>query len=212
MLEESLAQGHTGAEYDAWLIRINEGDQFGSGFVAVNPNLKTPALLDRSGPTPVRVFKSGAILMHLAEKYWAFLLTEPASRAECLSRLFWQMGTAPYLGCGFGRFHAYALGKIEYAIARYAMYVKRCLAESEYLAGEDCTVADISVWPWYGGLAKGSLYGAEAFLQVKSIRTSSAGWTPSLSGRRRSAGGSSTAPGVSLPLSCESATTPATSS
>ncbi len=174
MLEELLALGHGGAEYDAWLIRINEGDQFGSGFVDVNPNSKIPALMDRSGPVPVRIFESGAILMHLAEKFGAFLPTEPAARAECLSWLFWQMGSAPFLGGGFGHFYAYAPTKIEYAIDRYAMEVKRQLdvldrrlAISPYLAGEDYTIADIAVWPWYGALAHGVLYGAGEFLQVQ---------------------------------------------
>src|SRR4051812_17651532 len=174
MLEELLAAGHKGAEYDAWLIRIGEGDQFGSGFVAVNPNSKIPALMDRSGPKPIRVFESAAILMHLAEKFGAFLPTETAARAECLSWLFWQMGSAPYLGGGFGHFYAYAPLKIEYAIDRFAMEVKRQLdvldrrlAESEYLAGPDYTIADIAVWPWYGGLAKGVLYGAGEFLAVQ---------------------------------------------
>jgi GST-like protein len=173
MLEELLALGHTGAEYDAWLIRINEGDQFGSGFVAVNPNSKIPALLDRSEPVPVRVFESGAILQYLAEKFGAFLPTERAARAECLSWLFWQMGSAPYLGGGFGHFYAYAPTKIEYAIDRFAMEVKRQLdvldrrlAESRYLAGSDYTIADMAVWPWYGTLAKGQLYEAGEFLQV----------------------------------------------
>ncbi|MGJ7557535.1 glutathione-dependent disulfide-bond oxidoreductase [Variovorax sp. RB2P76] len=173
MLEELLALGHTGAEYDAWLIRINEGDQFGSGFVAVNPNSKIPALLDRSEPVPVRVFESGAILQYLAEKFGAFLPTERAARAECLSWLFWQMGSAPYLGGGFGHFYAYAPTKIEYAIDRFAMEVKRQLdvldrrlAESRYLAGNDYTIADMAVWPWYGTLAKGQLYEAGEFLQV----------------------------------------------
>jgi GSH-dependent disulfide-bond oxidoreductase len=174
MLEELLALGHAGAEYDAWLIRINEGEQFGSGFVAVNPNSKIPALLDRSGPKPVRVFESGAILMYLAEKFGAFLPAGGAERAECLSWLFWQMGSAPFLGGGFGHFYAYAPVKIEYAIDRYAMEVKRQLdvldrrlAESPYLAGDDYTIADIAVWPWYGALAKGLLYGAGEFLQVR---------------------------------------------
>ncbi|HCL85452.1 MAG TPA: glutathione-dependent disulfide-bond oxidoreductase [Comamonadaceae bacterium] len=174
MLEELLALGHVGAEYDAWLIRINEGDQFGSGFVSVNPNSKIPALLDRSNPEqPVRVFESGAILMYLAEKFGALLPSEPARRAECLSWLFWQMGSAPFLGGGFGHFYAYAPFKIEYAIDRYAMEVKRQmdvlnrrLAEHEYLAGADYTVADIAAWPWYGLLAKGQLYEAGEFLQV----------------------------------------------
>jgi GST-like protein len=177
MLEELLALGHRGAEYDAWLIRIGEGDQFGSGFVKVNPNSKIPALVDRSGPAPIRVFESGAILMHLAEKFGAFLPTEVGARAECLSWLFWQMGSAPYLGGGFGHFYAYAPTKIEYAIDRFAMEVKRQLdvldhrlAESEYLAGGDYTIADIAVWPWYGGLAKGWLYGAAEFLQVQDYK------------------------------------------
>ena len=178
MLEELLALGHTGAEYDAWPIRIGDGDQFGSGFVAINPNSKIPALLDRSGPTPIRVFESGAILVHLAEKFGgAFLPTEPAARAECLSWLFWQMGSAPYLGGGFGHFYAYAPMKIEYAIDRFAMEVKRQLdvldrrlAESEYLGGADYTVADIAVWPWYGALAKGLVYSAGEFLQVQEYK------------------------------------------
>jgi GST-like protein len=173
MLEELLAAGHHGAEYDAWLIKINDGDQFGSGFVAVNPNSKIPALLDRSGPTPIRVFESGAILVHLAEKFGALLPTEPAARAECLSWLFWQMGSAPYLGGGFGHFYAYAPTKIEYAIDRFAMETKRQLdvldkhlATSEYIAGAAYTIADIAVWPWYGGLARGQLYKAGEFLAV----------------------------------------------
>ncbi len=177
MLEELLALGHSGAEYDAWLIRISEGHQFGSGFVDVNPNSKIPALMDRSGPVPVRVFESGAILMYLAEKFNAFLPTEPAKRAECLSWLFWQMGSAPYLGGGFGHFYAYAPTKIEYAIDRFAMETKRQLdvldqrlAQSPYLAGEDYTIADIAVWPWYGALAKGLLYDAGEFLQVQEYK------------------------------------------
>jgi len=177
MLEELLALGHEGAEYDAWLIKIGDGDQFGSGFVAVNPNSKIPALMDRSGPKPIRVFESGAILTYLAEKFGAFLPTEPAARAECLSWLFWQMGSAPYLGGGFGHFYAYAPTKIEYAIDRFAMEVKRQLdvldrrlAESEYLAGSDYTIADIAVWPWYGGLVKGWTYGAAEFLQVEEYK------------------------------------------
>ncbi len=174
MLEELLALGYHGAEYDAWLIKINEGDQFGSGFVAVNPNSKIPALMDRSGPTPIRVFESGAILLYLAEKFGAFLPVGPAARAECLSWLFWQMGSAPYLGGGFGHFYAYAPTKIEYAIDRFALEVKRQLdvldrrlAESEYLAGDSYSIADIAVWPWYGGMAKGAQYGAGEFLQVQ---------------------------------------------
>ncbi len=174
LLEELLALGHSGAEYDAWLIRIGDGDQFSSGFVAVNPNSKIPALLDRSGPAPIRVFESGAILMYLAEKFGAFLPTAAAARAECLSWLFWQMGSAPYLGGGFGHFYAYAPSKIEYAIDRFAMEVKRQLdvldrrlAESAYVAGPDYTIADMAIWPWYGGLAKGALYGAGKFLSVQ---------------------------------------------
>ncbi|NLS17228.1 glutathione-dependent disulfide-bond oxidoreductase [Rhizobium sp. P40RR-XXII] len=177
MLEELLALGHSGAEYDAWLIKIGEGDQFGSGFVDVNPNSKIPALLDRSGPKPVRVFESASILMYLAEKFGAFLPTEQPARAECLSWLFWQMGSAPYLGGGFGHFFAYAPTKIEYAIDRFAMEVKRQLdvldrrlAESEYIAGSDYTIADIAIWPWYGGLAKGWQYGAAEFLQVQDYK------------------------------------------
>ena len=173
LLEELLALGHAGAEYDAWLIRINDGEQFGSGFVAANPNSKIPVLVDRSGATPIRVFESGAILLHLAEKFAALLPDGGAARAECLSWLFWQMGAAPFLGGGFGHFYAYAPGKIEYAIDRYAMEVKRQLdvldrrlGESRYLAGDEYTIADIAVWPWYGTLVKGQLYGAGEFLQV----------------------------------------------
>jgi GSH-dependent disulfide-bond oxidoreductase len=177
MLEELLALGHAGAEYDAWLIKIGDGEQFGSGFVSVNPNSKIPALLDRSGPTPIRVFESGAILMYLAEKFGAFLPTERAARAECLSWLFWQMGSAPYLGGGFGHFYAYAPTKIEYAIDRFAMEVKRQLdvldkrlAESEYLSGSTYTIADMAVFPWYGGLVKGWSYDAAEFLQVQDYK------------------------------------------
>jgi GST-like protein len=178
MLEELLALGHAGAEYDAWLIRINEGAQFGSGFVAINPNSKIPALLDRSGPETVRVFESGAILLYLAEKFEsAFLPNVGPARAECLSWLFWQMGAAPFLGGGFGHFYAYAPSKIEYAIDRYAMEVKRQLdvldrrlADSPYLAGDDYTVADIAVWPWYGTLVKGQLYESGEFLQVHDYK------------------------------------------
>jgi GST-like protein len=177
MLEELLALGHAGAEYDAWLIRISEGEQFGSGFVAINPNSKIPALLDRSGPTPVRVFESGAILVYLAEKFGAYLPAERVARAECLSWLFWQMGSAPYLGGGFGHFYAYAPTKIEYAIDRFAMEAKRLLdvldqrlAQSEYVAGDAYTIADIAIFPWYGGLAKGWLYGAAEFLSVDKYR------------------------------------------
>jgi GSH-dependent disulfide-bond oxidoreductase len=177
MLEELLALGHRGAEYDAWLIRIGEGEQFGSGFVAVNPNSKIPALLDRSGPTPIRVFESGEILVHLAERFGAFLPTEAGARAECLSWLFWQVGSAPYLGGGFGHFYAYAPTKMEYPIDRFAMEVKRQLdvldrrlAETKYVAGADYTIADMAIWPWYGGLAKGWLYGAAEFLRVQEYR------------------------------------------
>lgn len=177
MLEELLALGHAGAEYDAWLINIGAGDQFGSGFVDANPNSKIPALVDHSGETPIRIFESGAILMHLAEKFGAFLPTEPAARAECLSWLFWQMGSAPFLGGGFGHFYAYAPVKIEYAIDRYAMEVKRQmdvldrrLAETTYVAGEDYTIADMAIWPWYGGMAKGVLYEAGEFLSVQDYK------------------------------------------
>ncbi|MBM3362613.1 MAG: glutathione-dependent disulfide-bond oxidoreductase [Betaproteobacteria bacterium] len=173
LLEELLALGHAGAEYDAWLVRIHEGAQFGSGFVEVNPNSKIPALLDCSGPQPQRVFESGAILMYLAEKFAAFLPTDGARRAECLSWLFWQMGSAPFLGGGFGHFYAYAPVKIEYAIDRYAMETKRQmdvlnqrLAHSRYVAGDDYTIADMAIWPWYGAMARGEAYDAGEFLQV----------------------------------------------
>jgi GSH-dependent disulfide-bond oxidoreductase len=189
MLEELLALGHTGAEYDAWLINIGTGDQFSSGFVAVNPNSKIPALLDRSGPNPIRVFESGAILIYLAEKFGAFLPTERATRAECLSWLMWQMGSAPFLGGGFGHFYAYAPTKIEYAIDRYAMEVKRQLdvldrhlAESEFLGGDQYSIADIAVWPWYGALAKGLVYGAGTFLQVDEYKNLQR-WTSEIAGR-----------------------------
>ena len=174
MLEELLALGHSGAEYDAWLIRIGEGQQFGSGFVAANPNSKIPALVDHSGPQPVRVFESGAILLHLAEKF-GVLMPSGAARAEALSWLFWQMGSAPYLGGGFGHFYAYAPSKMEYPIDRFAMEVKRQLdvldqrlARNNYLVGDDYSIADIAVWPWYGALAKGQLYEAGEFLDVAS--------------------------------------------
>jgi GST-like protein len=180
MLEELLALGREGAQYDAWLIRIGEGDQFGSGFVGINPNSKIPALADRSGPVPIRVFESGAILLYLAEKFGAFLPTAPAARAECLSWLFWQVGSAPYLGGGFGHFYAYAPEKIEYAIDRFAMETKRLLdvldkrlAQSAYVAGPDYTIADIACWPWYGGLVKFDQYGAAEFLaahEYKNVR------------------------------------------
>jgi GST-like protein len=177
MLEELLAAGHAGAEYDAWLIQIMNGDQFSSGFVAVNPNSKIPALLDRSGPKPVRIFESGAILVYLAEKFGAFLPTDPAKRAETLSWLFWQMGATPILGGGFGHFYAYAPTKIEYAIDRYAMEVKRQLdvldrrlGESQYIAGDDYTIADMAIWPWYGALVKGLVYEAAEFLSVQDYK------------------------------------------
>ena len=189
MLEELLALGHAGAEYDAWLIRINEGAQFGSGFVEVNPNSKIPALLDRSGHEPVRVFESGAILIHLAEKFGAFLPTSGLARAECLSWLFWQMGSAPFLGGGFGHFYAYAPTKIEYAINRYAMEVKRQLdvldrhlAERAYMAGDDYTIADMAIWPWYGNLVKGLLYEAGMFLDVQTY-THVIRWTDAIAQR-----------------------------
>jgi len=173
LLEELLALGHSGAEYDAWLIQIGEGDQFGSGFVAVNPNSKIPALLDRSGPEPVRVFESGAILMWLAEKFDAFLPREGAARAECLAWLFWQVGSAPYLGGGFGHFYNYAPVKIEYAINRFAMEAKRQLhvldqrlAQHEHIAGADYTIADMAIWPWYGRLVLGEVYNAAEFLST----------------------------------------------
>ena len=173
MLEELLARGHAGAEYDAWLINIRDGAQFSSGFVEVNPNSKIPALMDHSGPEPVRVFESGAILLYLAEKFGEFLPTG-AGRAECLSWLFWQIGSAPYLGGGFGHFYAYAPAKFEYPIDRFAMEVKRQmdvlnrrLADQRYLAGDEYTVADIAVWPWYGAMAKGLLYNAGEFLSVQ---------------------------------------------
>jgi GST-like protein len=177
MLEELLEAGHSGAEYDAWLIKINDGDQFGSGFVEINPNSKIPALMDRSGKTPIRVFESGAILVHLAEKFGAFLPTEQPARAETLSWLFWQMGSAPFLGGGFGHFYAYAPEKIEYAIDRYAMETKRQLdvldrrlADNEYVAGSEYTIADMAIWPWYGGMVKGWNYEAGEFLSVHEYK------------------------------------------
>lgn len=177
MLEELLAQGHAGAEYDAWLIRIGQGDQFGSGFVGVNPNSKIPAMVDRSGPTPIPVFESGAILMHLAEKFGAFLPTEPAARAACLSWLFWQVGSGPFLGGGFGHFYAYAPVKIEYAINRFTMEAKRQLdvldkrlAEHEFVAGDRYTIADMAIWPWYGGVLLNHVYDAAEFLSAGDYR------------------------------------------
>jgi len=189
MLEELLALGHAGAEYDAWLIKIGDGEQFGSGFVAANPNSKIPALVDRSGPKPIRVFESGAILLYLAEKFGEFLPQDTALRAECLSWLFWQMGSAPYLGGGFGHFYAYAPLKIEYAIDRFAMETKRQLdvldrrlGESKFLGGNDYTIADMAVWPWYGGLSKGLLYGGGEFLSVQDYKNVQR-WTDAIAQR-----------------------------
>ena len=178
MLEELLAAGHKGAEYDAWLIRINEGQQFGSGFVEANPNSKIPAMVDRSGKEPIRVFESGAILMYLAEKFGnAFLPTETAKRAEALSWLFWQMGSAPFLGGGFGHFYAYAPEKLEYPINRYAMETKRQLdvldkrlTDNEFVAGTDYTIADMAIWPWYGGVVRSNSYSAAEFLSVHEYK------------------------------------------
>ena len=189
MLEELLAAGHAGAEYDAWLVRIHEGEQFGSGFVSANPNSKIPALVDHSGATPIRVFESGAILIYLAEKFGAFLPTDSTKRAACLSWLFWQMGSAPFLGGGFGHFYAYAPTKIEYAIDRYAMEVKRQLdvldqhlAQNAYLTGDEYTIADMAVWSWYGTLVKGQLYEAGEFLQVQTY-TNVLRWTDQIAQR-----------------------------
>ena len=177
MLEELLAAGHSGAEYDAYVIRIGDGEQFGSGFVAINPNSKIPALVDHSTPKPTRVFESGAILLYLAEKFGAFLPEDPSERAECFSWLFWQMGSAPYLGGGFGHFYAYAPSKQQYPIDRYTMEVKRQLdvldrqlAETRYVAGGDYTIADMAIWPWYGVLTTDALYGAAEFLAVQDYR------------------------------------------
>lgn len=175
LLEELLALGHEGAEYDAWLINIMEGDQFSSGYVEANPNSKIPVMVDHSGDKPIRIFESGSILLHLAEKFGEFISTDPAIRAETLNWLFWQMGSAPYLGGGFGHFYAYAPTKMEYPIDRFAMEIKRQLdvldrrlAESKYLAGDDYSIADMAVWSWYGALALGHLYEAGEFLQVES--------------------------------------------
>ncbi|MDJ0878936.1 MAG: glutathione-dependent disulfide-bond oxidoreductase [Halieaceae bacterium] len=177
MLEELLALGHEGAEYDAWIINIGDGDQFSSGFVDVNPNSKIPAMVDHSGDTPLRLFESGAMLIHLAEKFGEFLPTDTAARAETLCWLMWQMGSAPFLGGGFGHFYAYAPEKYEYPINRYAMEVKRQLdvldrnlAEREYLAGDDYTIADMATWPWYGVLVTGKIYEAQEFLDVESYK------------------------------------------
>ena len=177
MLEELLQLGHTGAEYDAWLVNIGAGEQFSSGFVDANPNSKIPAMVDHSGPKPIRIFESGAILVHLAEKFGAFLPTDPAQRAEVMSWLFWQVGSAPFLGGGFGHFYAYAPLKIEYAIDRYAMEVKRQmdvldrqLANNRYVAGDEYTIDDMAIWPWYGGMSKGLLYEGGEFLQVHEYK------------------------------------------
>ncbi len=173
MFEELLALGHSGAEYDAYLINIGEGNQFSSGFVAANPNSKIPALVDHSTEPPTRVFESGAILLYLAERFGEFLPTDHAARTECLCWLFWQMGSAPYLGGGFGHFYAYAPEKFEYAINRFTMEVKRQLdvldrhlADSEYMAGSEYTIADMAIWPWYGALAAGKLYGSAEFIEA----------------------------------------------
>lgn len=176
MLEELLEAGHSGAEYDAWTVNIGTGEQFGSGFVGINPNSKIPALLDRSGPAPFRVFESGAILVHLAEKFGMFLPTDPQARAEVLSWVFWQVGSGPFIGGGFGHFYAYAPEKYEYPINRYAMEVKRQLdvldkrlAQSRHIAGEDYTIADMAIFPWYGAVALGEIYGdAATFLEAAS--------------------------------------------
>jgi GSH-dependent disulfide-bond oxidoreductase len=191
LLEELLAAGHTGAEYDAWLIDIGKGDQFGSGFVGVNPNSKIPALMDYSAKTPIRIFESGAILLYLAEKFGAFLPKDPASRTECLNWLFWQMGSAPFLGGGFGHFYVYAPMKIEYAIDRYAMEVKRQmdvldrhLADNRFMAGDDYTIADMAIWPWYGRLVLGKAYNdAGTFLEAHSY-THLNRWTQEIDGRK----------------------------
>jgi len=183
MLEELLAAGFSGAEYDAHLIRITEGDQFGSGFVGINPNSKIPALVDHSTPTPTRVFESGAILLYLAEKFGAFLPTDPAKRAECLSWLFWQMGSAPYLGGGFGHFYAYAPFKMEYPINRFTMEIKRQLdvidrqlADNKFICGDDYTIADMAIWPWYGALVTNKVYGAAEFIEAHNY-TNVLRWT-----------------------------------
>jgi len=189
MLEELLAAGHGGAEYDAWLIRIGEGDQFGSGFVEINPNSKIPALVDRSGEHPRRVFESGAILLYLAEKFGAFLPRDADARTEALNWLFWQMGSAPFLGGGFGHFYAYAAEKLEYPINRYAMEVKRQLdvldrhlSGSAFMAGAEYSIADMAIWPWYGGLALHDIYGAAEFLDVASY-TNLVRWAREIAGR-----------------------------
>jgi len=189
MLEELLEAGHSGAEYDAWTISISDGDQFGSGFVDLNPNSKIPTLLDRSGPEPIRVFESGAILLHLAEKFGEFLPTDPAKRTECLSWLFWQMGSAPILGGGFGHFYAYAPEKYQYPIDRYTMEVKRQLdvldrhlADNRFMAGDEYTIADIAIHPWYGALVKNRVYEAAEFLEAHTY-TNVLRWTEEIDAR-----------------------------
>ena len=189
MLEELLAAGHSGAEYDAWLININDGDQFGSGFVDINPNSKIPALLDRSTTPGTRVFESGAILLYLAEKFGAFVPTDHRKRTECFNWLFWQMGSGPFLGGGFGHFYAYAPEKWEYPIDRYAMEVKRQLdvldrhlADNEFMAGDEYSIADMAIWPWYGAMVRGVLYDAAEFLDVKSY-THLVRWTSQIADR-----------------------------
>ncbi|MFK5978095.1 MAG: glutathione-dependent disulfide-bond oxidoreductase [Rhizobiaceae bacterium] len=190
LLEELLALGHDGAEYDAWLINIGDGDQFGSGFVGANPNSKIPALMDHSTDTPTRVFESGAILLYLAEKFGEFLPTDPAKRTECLNWLFWQMGSAPYLGGGFGHFYAYAPYKMEYPINRFAMEVKRQLdvldqhlANNKFMVGEDYSIADMAIWPWYGALVKNKVYEAAEFLEADTY-TNVNRWTEEIAGRK----------------------------
>ncbi|MDA9975737.1 glutathione-dependent disulfide-bond oxidoreductase [Alphaproteobacteria bacterium] len=190
MLEELLTLGHSSAEYDAWLIKIGDGDQFGSGFVGANPNSKIPALMDHSTATPTRVFESGSILLYLAEKFGEFLPTEPAKRAECLNWLFWQMGSAPYLGGGFGHFYAYAPTKIEYAIDRFAMETKRQLdvlerhlADNQFMAGDEYTIADMAIWPWYGNLTTGAMYGESATFLETHTYTNVLRWRDEIAGR-----------------------------
>ena len=189
MLEELLALGHEGAEYDAWLIRINDGEQFGSGYVAINPNSKIPVMVDHSVEKPRRVFESGSILLYLADKFSAFLPEDPDKRTEAINWLFWQMGSAPYLGGGFGHFYAYAPEKIEYAVDRFAMEVKRQLdvldrhlADNEYMAGDEYSIADMAIWPWYGALAKGLVYEAGEFLSVQDYKHVNR-WTDAIAAR-----------------------------
>ncbi|MCW9034555.1 MAG: glutathione-dependent disulfide-bond oxidoreductase, partial [Rhodospirillales bacterium] len=190
MLEELLALGHMGAEYDAWLINISEGQQFGSGFVEANPNSKIPALIDHSTATPTRVFESGSILLYLAEKFGALLPSDPTKRTECLSWLFWQMGSAPYLGGGFGHFYSYAPFKIEYCIDRFSMEVKRQLdvldrhlADNRYMCGDEYTIADIAIWPWYGALVLNKVYEAAEFLDTASYKHMNR-WTNEIDARK----------------------------